>query len=56
MVDIKDINPVAPVWPGRPPDRVGHKREQPDRERRKERRRNDNDDDDSEDHQIDEFA
>ena len=57
MVDIKDINPVAPIWPSKPPDRVGQKKEQADRSRHKEKRHSDNDDDDdSENHQIDEFA
>ena len=56
MVDIKDINPVAPIWPSRPPERVGHKKEQAGKERRKERQRNKDDDDDPENHQIDEFV
>ncbi len=56
MVGIKDINPVAPVWPSRPPEDVRHKREQSGKERRKERQRNKDDDDDSGTHHLDEFA
>ena len=54
MVDVKDINPVTPVWPTRPPEDIGKQKEQSGRDRGKERQRRK--DDDSGEHQIDEFA
>jgi hypothetical protein len=54
MVDVKDINPVIPVWPSRPVEDVRHKKDEQRRDRDQgERPRKD---DDTGEHQIDEYA
>ena len=58
MADVRDINPLQPIWPKRPTDKVGPGKTVPEvnkQEDRKKREKQDQTDNDSDDH-IDEFV
>lgn len=58
MADVRDINPLQPIWPKRPPDKVGPGKSVPDANENKKRDKRDkqqDSDNDSGDH-IDEYV
>jgi len=47
MADVRDINPLQPIWPKRPTDKVGPGRHDPEQQKKRDKRdeKKDSDDD-----------